>query len=256
LAEFLQRPDAEIKIAGRLSVERFYGGVVQMNRTVAIHQPNFLPWLGYFWKMAHCDVFIVLNYCQFSNNSYTNRTQIKTQAGAKWLTVPLKKPKLIPINKVITATGEWRSDCWNLVKENYRHTPFFKRYENLLEALFHHWHTDLFRYNYSWIDAIQNILGIETMVIKSSLIHLEKTGCDRIIDLVKAVGGTVYLSGSGAESYNDAKLFEANQIELRYGKFEHPIYPQQHGEFVAGLSVIDALLNCGEDRVREMLGIV
>ena len=215
----------------------------------AIHQPNYLPWLGYFHKILRSDVFILLDNVQYTKDSYINRTKIKSATGPLWLTVPVlcKGRHGQAINEVeINSQTTWWVKQPKTIELAYRRSPEFARFWPSLRELFSVGWRKLAPLNISLIKRICGLLGVTTKVVLASEIPSEGGGTNRLIGLCKAVGADVYLSGSGGRKYQDEETFSLAGIELRYADFIHPRYAQLWGDFAEGLSVIDLLLNCGK----------
>lgn len=224
----------------------------------AIHQPNFLPWIGYFYKMSKADVFIILDDVQFSKNSYINRNKIKTPNGAIWLTLPVITSGKFgqKINEVeIKEFNKSRRKILDTIKMNYSRAEYFKNYFPELEEIFSQDYNSLSDLNINLILWIAQKLQI-TPVIKfsSSLPLLEAEGTLRLINICKEIGADTYLSGFGGNNYQEEKLFNDNNIYLKTYDFKHPVYKQLWGNFEYNLSTIDLILNCGENSRNIIIG--
>jgi hypothetical protein len=229
-----------------------------MSRTVVIHQPDFLPWLGYFQRLLKADLFIALDHVQFvtgTSRSWTHRDMIKTPQGAKWLSLRVQKAPLgTAIRDIQLAPDqEWRTQNLNLIRENYRKAPFFHEIFPRLEALYGQTHTTMAAMNLASLDFLEDMLDIRTPRLISSDMSPQGTSTAMLVDLLKKAGATRYISGLGARSYLDATLMEKAGIELIWQEFRAPVYPQLHGPFVSMLSSIDALFNCGPEETQKML---
>lgn len=221
----------------------------------AIHQPNYLPWLGYFYKILRSDVFIILDDAQYTKNSYINRTRIKTPSGPQWLTVPvLSKGRYgQAIHEVeIDSKTRWWIKQMKTIEFTYSRSPNFSRFWPSLHDIFSTSWGQLAALNIFLIKKIVALLGIPTRIVIASELRSESTKTDRLVELCRMVGADIYLSGSGGHKYQDEDAFRVAGIELRYSDFLHPRYPQLWGEFVEGLSILDLLLSCGEQS-REIL---
>lgn len=221
----------------------------------AIHQPNYLPWLGYFYKILNSDVFILLDDVQYAKNSYINRTRIKGPAGPQWLTVPaITKGRYgQAINEVeIDSQAQWWKKQPKTIEYAYRRAVTFADYWPVLQETYSTNWDRLALVNISLIRKIANSLGIKTEIVTSSQLQPKSNKTSRLVELCRAVGANAYLSGSGGQKYQDEEAFRAAGIELHYSDFRHPRYPQLWGDFVEGLSIIDLLLNCGKQS-REIL---
>lgn len=222
---------------------------------VAIHQPNYAPWLGYFAKLARADVFVLLDDAQYSKNSYINRVQIDGGGSARWLTVPVRFRFGDAIAAVRAANADWPKAHADTLKTYYGKAPHFaevfpwlaERYAALPAA-------DLAVGNIELIVALAGRLGLRpTFRRASSLDAGGASGDDRLIALVRACGeGASYLSGRGGAKYQDEGKFAAAGIPLVYTDFVHPAYDQGH-DFLPGLSILDALFRLGWERTAGLL---
>ncbi len=228
---------------------------------VSIHQPQYLPWLGYFYKIAKSDLFILFDTVQYPRGKhFGNRNQIKTAQGAQWLTVPvLDRSELVLYSDIqIDQKQKWAHKHWRGIDLSYRKAPHYERYAEGLSAMYleREWAslTDL---NQSLLQWCFDALGITARVVRASAMNVSREGLetdDYIFALLQAAGATQYISGQGAGSqrYIDRDAFAAKGIELWLYDFNAPQYSQLWGAFVQGLSVLDVLFNCGE-QARELL---
>lgn len=231
-------------------------------KVVAIHQPNFFPWLGYFDKIARAGVFLVMDNVQFPRTgagTWINRVRLIVGGYPRWVTMPIVRAHhgLRRIDEMrINNTTPWRAKLLKTVQMNYGRAPCFDAVFPFLTKLVENPTDDLVEYNLSAIRSLATALQIDTskFTLGSSLGVGEKSGTDLLISMVKAVGGTAYLCGSGAVAYQQDDRFETEGLELIYQNFQHPTYVQANTqEFVPGLSVIDALMNCGFEKTGALL---
>jgi hypothetical protein len=222
---------------------------------VAIHQPQYLPWLGYFHKMMMSDVFVFLDDVQFKKNEFQNRNRIKTAEGASWLTVPVIHhfPQLIS-EVEINNRRDWRKKHLRTLDMNYRKAPYFDNFFPLFASgLTRDWEY-LSPLNIYSIEKISKALGIKKRFIKSSeLAPLENGATDRLIDICRKLGADTYISGAGGRSYLELGKFDEAGIKVQFQEFNHPVYPQLYGKFEPYLSVVDLLFNCGEKSGKIIL---
>ena len=229
-----------------------------MNKTVVIHQPDFLPYLGFFHRFLHAEMWVILDNVQFvsgTSRSWTNRDKIKTQVGEKWITVAVQKAqKDSKINEItLSKNVGWRRDNLNLIMENYKRAPFFKEVFPYVENLYGFECDKLIDFNLKSIEMLMELLDIKIeRKLASSLNPVGKSN-ELLVDILKKVDATTYLSGVGARDYYDPKPFEDAGIKVVWQEFKHPIYTQLHGEFIPYLSAIDMLFNCGIEKSREIL---
>lgn len=226
---------------------------------VAIHQPNYIPWLGYFFKIARARKFVFLDMVKFPNPGVVNRNTIKAQNGAAWLTIPvLRTGRSNQLIAEVETDGvqPWRKRHLMALRSNYGKAPYFKETFALLEPHYQEKMSSLAAFNIGLIRAIANHLELSPrFVLASELKDVSGQKTDLIREICLAVGGTSYLAGTGAKSYQEDVKLERAGITPHYSTFFSPTYPQQFGEFVPNLSIVDVLMNCGGRETRRLLGI-
>ncbi|MGI8606830.1 MAG: WbqC family protein [Gaiellaceae bacterium] len=221
--------------------------------TVAVHQPNYIPWLGYFHKVAACDLFVYLDAVQFPRGqSFGARNRIKTPNGVTFLTVPVSAPKgrkgKATYREIEFAEPRWREKHLKTVEMSYARAAYFDEVFGLYGQALETGSTPV-EVNVALIEAFANYLGIETKrVLLSELVPDFGRKTDLILDVCKAVGADTYLSGAGGgKDYTDEELLADEGVSVRYDEFEPTPYPQLWGDFEPGLSALDALMNCGRE---------
>lgn len=229
-----------------------------MSKTVVIHQPDFLSYLGFFHRLLLADQFVILDHVQYvtgTSRSWMNRDKIKSTNGETWLTVSVMKcPRETPINQVLLSdTVNWRESNLNLLQQNYRKAPFFGEIHPYVEALYAEPCERLVDFNVKSIEMLCRLLDIDIDVVFSSTLHCEGSRNELLVNILQKVGATHYLSGLGAKNYYSPEPFQEAGIEVVWQDFSHPVYPQLHGGFIPGLSAIDALYNCGMAQTRKLL---
>ena len=224
--------------------------------TVAIHQPNYLPWLGYFYKMAQSDVFVFLDDAQFSKNSYINRSRILGPGGPRWLTLPVSYGFGDAIASVRVAETEWRSRHLDSLLTSYRSARCFREVWPAVQKLYDGIPDGgLASINRRLVEGLATRLGISCRFEASSQFATDGlTSDDRLVALVAVIDrqGT-YVSGRGGAGYQDPAKFAAAGLKLRYSDFEHPTYDQSGSPFVEGLSVVDAICHLGWKGASELI---
>lgn len=232
------------------------------DRIVAIHQPNFFPWLGYFDKIARSHVFVLLDDVQFEKSgsgTWCNRVRLLVNGAPMWATLPVRRDfhGVRQVNEIeIDNRQPFREKLLKTLRSHYAAAPFFRDVAPFVEPLVLNPAGSLVEYNVSAIRAICEVLRLDTgrLVLASTLAGAGQA-TDRLIALVRAVGGTAYLSGGGAGGYQEDAKFAAAGVELVYQNFQHPHYRQSRArEFVAGLSILDALFHCGFDGTAALVG--
>jgi hypothetical protein len=225
---------------------------------VGVHQPNFLPWLGYFHKLASSDVFVLLDSVQFSRRSRTKRVQLLAGTTPIWVTVPVRKPpergEPLISEALIDDSFPWRRKAVRTLEVSYGSQRGFEETRELIVPLIEHPTERLAELNEHAIERISAALGITgTRMVRASELGVDAAGAELMAALTQAVGGTVYLSGDGAGGYHDDAPFVERGIAVRYQGFEHPDYPQLSDEPVHGLSVVDAMMSVGVSGVQDLL---
>jgi WbqC-like protein len=221
--------------------------------TVAVHQPNYIPWLGYFHKLAACDVFIYLDAVQFPRGqSFGARNRIKTPNGVSFLTVPVSAPKgrkgKATYREIEFAEPRWREKHLKTVEMSYARASHFEEVFDLYGRGLEAGSTPV-EVNVALVEVFADYLGIETKrVLLSELLPEFGRKTDLILDVCKAIGAETYLSGAGGgKDYTDEELLADEGVSVRYDEFEPTSYPQLWGDFEPSLSALDALMNCGKE---------
>jgi hypothetical protein len=228
--------------------------VTGQEKGLAIHQPNYMPWLGYFHKIAQADVFIFLDDAEFSKNSFTNRNRIKTSQGVLWLTIPVHIKLGQKISEVRFADDTWPAKHLKTLRSVYGKARFFGSVFPWVESLLNKGNSgSLSEFNIHAIEDICQELGIDCDFRKSSEFALQSKGDDRLIDLARKVGATSYLSGRGGANYQDPEKFVKAGLDFAYTSFSQPIYEQLWGAYVPNLSILDTLFNLGIRGTSDLL---
>jgi hypothetical protein len=246
-----------MSLGGRCS--DFYLRILRnLTTRVSIHQPNFLPWIGYFQKILTSDVHIILDdvHIPKTGSSWSNRVQICNGGKPQWLTVALRKEhgKQYTVQQM-EAVDEWQSRIKNVLFSAYRKSVNFDFVYSFVEDLLNRHGDSLFEFNLHFTREVMKQLMVTPPVMKmASDIRVTTTGTDRLRDLIESVRGTRYLCGHGSTGYLDPAVLRASRIEIDYVEpVLHP-YPQVGAQqFIEGLSIIDALFNCPIDEVRKIL---
>jgi len=224
---------------------------------VAIHQPQYLPWLGYFDKLDSADVLILLDTVQFKKHEWQNRNRIRTKDGWQWLTVPIVDRFPERIDQVeINGRTDWQRKHGQALRQHYGSAPYWAPLGPELTALLQEPWARLRDLNIAVLDLLCRHLGIKTPRRLASTMEAREEPTDRLVDLCCAVGGTVYLAGQGAVSnvdgvpYMDVGRFPQAGIQVQVQDYQHPEYPQRYTPFVSHLAVVDLLFNCGPESLQ------
>lgn len=222
---------------------------------ISMHQPQYLPWLGFFHKIYHSDIFVFLDNVQYKKREYQNRNRIRTKEGWMWLTVPVLKneepyPNISSVH--IDNSQDWRKRHWRAIYVNYAKEPFFNKYSSFFDDLYKKEWERLVDLNINIINYIIQALGIGRRVYLESQLNINTANTARIIDICKELKADTYLSGIGGKGYLDEKQFSANKIKLIYQDFKHPQYTQRYNPFIPFISIIDLLFNCGPESLKVL----
>lgn len=222
-----------------------------------IHQPNYLPWLGYFAKIAASDLFIVMDNAQFTRNSWINRVRVAGNGAPLWLTVPVKHPGSLdtPIHAIeIDYRENWVKRHLETLRQRYARCPGKDEVLSSLTAILETRPRGLADLNLALIKAILMRCGISTQVLLGSHLAASGQGSELVAQMCQAAGADVYLAGEGAAAYEDLAIYRAKQIEYRRCDFKHPEYAQRgQPSFLPGLSIVDALSNLGAEQTARLL---
>ena len=224
---------------------------------LAAHQPNYLPWAGYFYKMARCDAFVFLDSVQYSRTSYTARCMIKGVSGKpQWLSVPVFKKgryhqDILEVD--IDNESGWQNIHQRTLESCYSKAPYFEDYQRLIDLAYDKKWDKLSLLNAELTKAIAADLNIAPKFINLSELDISSKSSELLIDICQKMSAQVYLSGPGGKKYLDQNKFKEAGIELRFVTYYPQAYPQLWGELVPGLSMIDLLYNCGPQAVKRII---
>jgi hypothetical protein len=216
---------------------------------VAIVQSNFIPWKGYFDLIAYVDAFVIYDDMQYTRRDWRNRNKIKTPSGPQWLTMPVntKGKYYQKINETTVSNPEWGIEAWKKIEYNYSRSTYFNEISLQLQDLFINPKSlYLSQINKSFIGRTNSYLGIKTVMYDSGEFLLKGERSEKLMNIVKDIGGRCYVSGPSAKGYLDVSLFRSNGLTVEWFDYTgYPSYQQLWGEFIHELSVIDLLFNCG-----------
>ena len=225
-------------------------------KKIAIIQSCYIPWKGYFDLIKRVDEFILFDDAQYTRRDWRNRNKIKTPKGLIWLTIPVEsKGKYIQkIKDTVISDSDWNRRHWESIVHRYSKAKCFRDYKDLFEKLYLGSNEKLLsQINYRFIAAMCEMLGIKTKISWSMDYKLMEGKTERLIDLCKQTGATEYISGPSAKGYIDEELFKAEGIKLQYMDYSgYPEYEQLFPPFEHRVSVIDLILNVGQEAPRYM----
>jgi hypothetical protein len=219
---------------------------------LAAHQPQYLPWLGYFEKIDRADRFVLLDTVQFKKNEWQNRNRIRTADGWAWLTVPVHYRFPMRIDEVrIDDATPWRRKQIASVRQAYARAPHKAPLFDGLETLLAKPVRGLADLNAKSVFLLAGLLGIRTPMVPASLLPpMPEQADERLIALCRHFGCSTYLAGAGGRDYMNLDAWRAAGIAVEFQDFRHPLYRQCHPGFEANLSALDVLFNEGPGAAR------
>lgn len=222
---------------------------------VTIHQPEHLPWLGFFHKLNMADTYVILDNVQFRKNYFQNRNKIRTFDGCIWITVPVSRLLDTRIMDVtIFRESRWKKKWLDSVSFSYKKAPYFGRYYKEIELAVNREFEKLAELNIALIRILCKFFGIKAQLLLASSISPEGTGSDLILDICRKVGAKQYISGVSGREYLTLDQFKQNGIDVIFQDFHHPIYKQVYEPFMPCMSAADLLFNHGEKSLDILNG--
>jgi hypothetical protein len=218
-------------------------------KAIVISQPMFFPWVGMFEQIRLADVYIHYDDAQFSKGSFTNRVQIKTAKGSHWLTVPLRDLKLGQriMDVVLDERQDWRKRHLTLLGQAYGQAPFRDEMLSLVKEVYAKPAATISELAIASMEALRAYYAFPKpeQIVCSSQLGIGGSGSARVLDMVKRLNGTVYITGHGARNYLEHELFERQDVRVEYMDYQKLAYPQLHGEFTPFVSTLDLVANAG-----------
>lgn len=215
---------------------------------VVISQPMLFPWVGMLEQIRLADVFIHYDDVQFSKGSFTNRVQLKTAQGMRWLTIPLGNLSLgMSIADILVDDRkDWRSSHRSLLAQTFEKTPYAADALALANAVYDTQSDRLVDLLHVGFDALASYFDIRPKrVLRSSEMGVGGKSSARVLACVKEVGGDVYVTGHGASNYLDHELFGREGVSVEYMNYQKRPYAQKHGSFTPFVSALDLVANLG-----------
>lgn len=219
---------------------------------IAIAQPTYLPWLGYFDLLDQVDTFVLLDTVQFEKQSWQQRNRIKTPAGLLWLTVPVVfrgrlGQRIVDVE--IREADFWR-DHLRAVELNYRRSAFFAQYFPALSELLPSASAGLrlAELNICLLRWLAEVLGIKTQIVRSSELAVDGKRTHLLAEICSLLGATTYISPLGSADYllHELPILTSRGVDVVFQHYDHPSYRQLFPPFQPHASALDLLFNEGE----------
>jgi len=222
----------------------------------AIVQPSYIPWRGYFDLIRRVDLFVFYDDVQYDRRGWRNRNRIKTPLGTRWLTIPVHargaQTEGVPIHRIRTAGDHWPQEHLQVLRRAYGATPYFSEYEEWLDRVYAAPPALLADFTIALTKDVASFLGIATPFVRSSELGGAGAKTERLLDVLRKVGATRYLSGPSARAYIDEEQFASAGIALEWMEYRYSDYPQLYPPFDQHVSVLDLLFMTGP-RARDFL---
>lgn len=218
---------------------------------VAGHQPDYLPYVGFFARMLMVDRFVIVDHVQFEKKSFQSRNRVAGSAAPTLLSVPVRTAgrftQSIADTEVAEPEGRWRVRHWRTLQQCYRDTPGYARHAHFFEELYQRSWRHLVDLNLAVIEYLCRCFDVRTPRLRSSALQLTAAKSALLVQLCRAVGGREYVSGPGGMSYVDDALLAASGVRSTYARYEPARYPRGGRTFVANLSAVDLLFHAEAD---------
>lgn len=225
---------------------------------IAIHQPEHLPWLGFFHKINMADIFVVLDNVQYRRRYFQNRNKIRTKSGELYITVPVVRANrdalLIKEVRIFRNDLKWKRKNIESIFNAYSKAKYFNDYADKIREIYLRDYELLINMNLEFIKYLMQVLRIKTEIILSSSLKVNGRKENLIMNICKELKADTYISGISGKNYLNTQDFKEAGIKLIYQEFHHPIYKQLYEPFLSCMSVIDLLFNYGDKSLSVMNG--
>jgi hypothetical protein len=215
---------------------------------VTVHQPEHLPWLGFFHKINQADCIVLLDQVQYRDRYYQNKNKVMSTNGPMFVTVPVvsKDRRLTLIKDIKISDSSWKQGYMRTLYYYYKNFPYFEPYYTELHKIVSEANDQLCDLNISIIKYFMKELEMDTKIVIASELDVSGAKSDLMLSICQKLNATAYLSGPSGREYLKQEMFKENQIDVIFQEFHHPRYPQYKNQhFVSHLSTIDLLFNCG-----------
>jgi len=224
-------------------------------KVVSVHQPAYIPWLGYFHKILLSDVFVYLDTVQFEKNSFINRNKILGANGPFWLTVPVKTKGHTDKTLMDLEINEdrWQVKHIKSIELNYMKTPFFSEVFPKVKDVLLKAGSSFADFTYMMLEMFTNGLGIDTEIVRSSDLKVTGNKSELVKNIVKSLEGRIYVSGKLGKGYLNLEEFKNERINVYFQDYKLNEYQQNSKVFYPALSVVDSLMNTGWEKTRKII---
>jgi len=220
------------------------------------HQTGYLPWLGLFYRVSLCDIYVSLDTVKYQKRDFESRNRIKTPNGYKWLNVPTIKgeSKLLKDIKINNSLN-WKDEHLKIIHHSYGKCEYFDYYYDNLKKILSKNHKFLMKLNEELFLFFLKELNINIEFYRTSDYDISGTKNEYLINICKFFNADLYVFGQLGKDYADKDLWNKNKIKYYLFTYNHPIYPQRFKEFIPNLSIIDLLFNVGAEQAKDIITI-
>ena len=225
---------------------------------LAIMQPYFMPYIGYFQLINSVDKFVIYDNIQYTKKGWINRNRILANGKDQLITLPIKKDSdyLNVVERELSESWDKdKSKMLNVIKASYNKAPYFQETFELISKCLNNPEANLFRFIYDSIVLINDHLEIKTPIVISSTIDADHAlkSQDKVLSLCKEQNADVYINSIGGVELYDKETFKQNNIKLNFIKSNPIQYKQFNNEFVSWLSIIDVMMFNSKEQIKEYL---
>ena len=227
-------------------------------KKVAIMQPYFFPYIGYYQLMSCVDDFVIYDNIEFTKKGWINRNRILQNGSDKLITLPIKKNSdfLHISERQISETAKIDNQkTLNLIEACYRKAPYFKESIEMIIQCLQYENNNLFDYLLNSLKKTTEYIGLEINFVRSSDIDINHNlkGQDKVIAICKKLEANIYVNAIGGTSLYSRDMFNSQNIELKFIKTKDIKYDQFGQDFVPNLSIIDIIMFNSRDEIKTMM---
>jgi len=225
---------------------------------LAIMQPYFMPYIGYFQLINSVDEFIIYDNIQYTKKGWINRNQILSNGTPQLISIPLKKD-----SDYLDVVGRELSESWsndrkkiiNIIKSSYNKSPYFQETFELILKCLNNPERNLFKFIYDSLILINEYLDIKTKIIISSIIDVDHTlkSQDKVLSICRERKATQYINSVGGQELYNKDIFKQNKVDLNFIKTNPIQYKQFNNEFIPWLSIIDVIMFNSKEQIKNYL---
>ena len=226
--------------------------------SVVITQPMYFPWVGMLQQIRRCSTLVFYNDVQYSKGSFTNRVQVKTSGGRKWLTVPLRKVELGQhiCDVEIDNRKDWQNSHRDFLRQAFADAPYRNDMLAVVDRVFSGGYRLLADVSRASMVSLMEYFELEKnlRILDSEALAVDGKSTQRVVDICLALKGQHYITGHGAKNYLDHEEFETKNISVSYLDYQLSPYPQSFGDFTPYVTGLDLVAHCGRSGAEYIQG--